>query len=153
MDCRKRTHSKFFGYGLYLYFLGLSFRNATKALKLFIKISHVTIWKWLQKYKPQKISTKKKTIDEYIIDEAIIKVDPEYIWLCVAIEPKDRETLGISISKERNMFVAERFLYDVVEDFGRQHPIATDGDRTWYPPQACQFQNLKHMFISLLRKA
>jgi transposase-like protein len=63
------------------------------------------IWKWLQKYKPQKISTKKKTIDEYTIDETISKVGPEYMWLWVAIEPKGKEILSVDISKERNMFV------------------------------------------------
>jgi hypothetical protein len=77
MDCRKRTSSEFIGYGLYLYFLDLSFRNDAKALKWFVKISHVSIWKWIQKYKPQKISTNKETIDEYIFDETIIKVGPE----------------------------------------------------------------------------
>jgi len=83
MYCRNITPSEFIGYGLYLYFLGLSFRNAAKALKWFIKISHVSIWKWIQKYKPKKIFTKKKRkIDGYIIDETLIKVgSSEYIWL------------------------------------------------------------------------
>jgi putative transposase len=80
MYCRNRTPSEFIGYGLYLYFLGLSFRNAAKALKWFIKISHVSIWKRIQKYKPKKIFTKKKRkIDGYIIDETLIKVGSEYI--------------------------------------------------------------------------
>jgi hypothetical protein len=38
-----------------LYSLGLSFRNAAKALSFLkiIKISHlVSNWKWLQKYRP-----------------------------------------------------------------------------------------------------
>jgi len=80
-------------------------------LKWFIKISHVSIWKWIQKYKPKKIFTKKKRkIDGYIIDETLIKVgSSEYIWLWVIIEPKDKEILAIDISKERNMFVAEAF--------------------------------------------
>ncbi len=35
----------------------------------------------------------------------------ELIWLCVVIEPKDREIISFQISKERNMFVtSERFL-------------------------------------------
>jgi|tagenome__1003787_1003787.scaffolds.fasta_scaffold20734667_2 putative transposase len=153
MNCRKRTSSKFIGYGLYLYFLGLSFINAAKALKWFVKISHVSIWKWLKKYKPQKISTKKKkTIDEYIINETIIKAGSEYIWSGVAIEPKDREILGISISRAKYVFVAERFLYDVVEEFG-QHSVSIDGERTWYPPQACQFQKLKHHVHSSFEKS
>ena len=112
MYCRNRTPSEFIGYGLYLYFLdGLSFRNAAKALKWFIKISHVSIWNWIQKYKPKKIFTKKKRkIDGYIIDETLIKVgSSEYIWLWVIIEPKDKEILATNISKERNMFVARAF--------------------------------------------
>jgi len=80
-------------------------------LKWFIKISHVSIWKWIQKYKPKKIFTKKKRkIDGYIIDETLIKVgSSEYIWLWVIIEPKDKEILATNISKERNMFVARAF--------------------------------------------
>jgi hypothetical protein len=65
MSTRNRTSSQIIGYGLYLYFLGLSFRNAEIALSFLhiIKISHiVSIWHWIQKYKPPKL---KKTIGEY----------------------------------------------------------------------------------------
>jgi putative transposase len=44
----------------------------------------------------------------------------------VAIEPKNREILALSISKERNMFVAERFLLTVVKDYGKR-PVSIDG--------------------------
>ncbi len=37
------------------------------------------------KYNPQKISTKKKKISEYVIDETVIKVGPEYFGYGVAI--------------------------------------------------------------------
>jgi putative transposase len=50
------------------------------------------------------------------------------------------------------MFVAERFLYDVVEEFG-QHPGSTDCEITWYPPQACEFQKLKHHVHSSFEKS
>jgi putative transposase len=40
----------------------------------------------------------------------------------------------MSISKKRNMFVAERFLSDIVDENG-QYLVSTDGG-TWYP-QAC----------------
>ena len=43
-------------------------------------------------------------------------------------------------SKERNMFVAERFLDGLVRIHGK-HCISTDGG-TWYP-QACQSIKLK----------
>ena len=57
MKLRNRTSSQIIGYGLYLYFLGLSFRNTAKALSFLkiVKISHVAIWKWIQKVKPKKI--------------------------------------------------------------------------------------------------
>ncbi len=35
-----------------------------------------------------------------------------------AIEYKTKNILGISISKERNMFVAERFLSNIVDEYG-----------------------------------
>ncbi len=150
MNTRNRTPSQIIGYGLYLYFLGLSFRNAAKALSFLhlVKISHVSIWNWIQKYKPQKI--KKKNIDEFIIDETAIKAGCEIIWLWIAIESKDREILSISISKERNMFVAERFLSSIVNEYGA-HPISTDGG-TWYP-QACKFLKLNHHIHSFLEKS
>lgn len=53
---RNRTSAKDIGYGLYLYFLGLSYRNTAKALSRFVKRSHVAVWKWIQKYKPERIS-------------------------------------------------------------------------------------------------
>ncbi len=104
MSSRNRTPSKIIGYGLYLYFLGLSFRNTAKALSflLLVKISHVFIWNWIQKYKPKKTHRKKKILEYSYIqkDETAVKVGSELIWLCgVAIEPKDREILSVEYQK------------------------------------------------------
>ena len=85
-----------------------------------------------------------------MVDETAIKVGSEYTWLWVAIEPKNSEILALSISKERNMFVAERFLSRVVKGFGK-HPVSTDGG-TWYP-QACKFLKLNHHIHSSLEKS
>ncbi|MEJ7640876.1 MAG: DDE-type integrase/transposase/recombinase [Candidatus Nitrosocosmicus sp.] len=63
-----------------------------------------------------------KKIPELIVDETVIKVGSEYTWLWVAVESKNSEILALSISKERNMFVAERFLSRVVKEFGK-HPV------------------------------
>ena len=86
MSARNRTSSKIIGYGLHLYFLGLSFRNTSKALLFLhiIKISHVSIWHRIQKYKPKRFSHKKE-IKEYSCiqkDETAIKAgSSELIWL------------------------------------------------------------------------
>ena len=115
-----------------MYFSGLSLRRTSQQLSCFIKRNHVSIWNWIQKYHPQKISAKSKKIDEFIIDETLFKVGSEYVWLWVAIDPKNRQILALSISKERHMFVAERFIFDLVKVYGK-HSISTDGERTWYP--------------------
>ncbi len=124
---RNRTPSNIIGYGLYLYFLGLSFRNTSKTLSFLkiAKISHVSIWTWIQKYKPWKYLRKRK-VKEYIIDETAIKTGSELIWLWVIIEPKHKEILAVDISKERNMFVAERVLSQVVNKY-RLHSVSSAG--------------------------
>ena len=108
-----------------------------------------------QKYNPQKISSlrKRKSLEISCIqkDETVIKVGSEFIWLWVAtIELESKEILGMSISKERNMFVAERFMSEVVDEHGK-HPVFTNGG-TWYPPQACKFLKLKHHIHSFVYK-
>ena len=53
---RNRTSTRDIGYGLYLYFLGLSYTNIAKALSRFVKQSHVAVSKGIQKYKHERIS-------------------------------------------------------------------------------------------------
>ena len=76
---RNRTPSKYVYYGLYLYFSGLSLRRVSERLSCFIRRNHVSIWNWVQKYHPKKISSRKKKIVEFIVDETLIKVGSEYI--------------------------------------------------------------------------
>jgi len=47
------------------------------------------------------VSSKKRKVLEYVIDETIIKVGSELIWLWIAIEIESKEIIGISISKEQ----------------------------------------------------
>ena len=147
---RNRTPSEYVCYGLYLYFSGLSLRRSSERLSCFVKRNHVSIWNWIQKYRPQKIKSRKRRVSEYIVDETMLKVNSEYIWLWVAIEPENKQILALNITKERNMFVAERFLDDLVKIHGK-HCISTDGG-PWYP-QACRFLNLKHHLHSSLEKS
>ena len=56
----------------------------------------------------------------------------------------------MNISKERNKFVAERFLSNVIKEYG-EHPVSTDGG-TWYP-QDCQFLKLNHHLHSSYEKS
>ena len=113
---------------IYLHFLdGLSYRNTitAKTLQRIVKKSHVCIWKWIQKYRPKKISSTKTKVFEFIIDEILIKVGSELIWLWVDIEPKHRQILfHIDISFERAMLVAERLIASLVDKYDK-HPVST----------------------------
>jgi putative transposase len=135
-----------------LYFLGLSTRNVAKALSFLhiVKRSHIAIWNWIQKYQTKIIPSQRNKINEYIVDEAVIKVGSELIWLWVAIDSENKQILAQTISQERNIFVAERFLSGIIRDYGK-HPVSTDGG-TWYP-QACQFLKLSHHLHSSLEKS
>jgi putative transposase len=147
---RHRTHLEDIIYAVNLYFDGLSLRKTSKALSQFVKRSHTAIRDWIQKYQPQRLLSNTKKISEYIVDETLIKVGSEYIWLWIAIEPENRQILALTISKERNMFVAERFLSGLVKDY-RKLPVSTDGG-TWYP-QACEFLTLDHHIHSSWEKS
>jgi putative transposase len=123
----------------------------SERLSCFVKRNHVSIWNRVQKYHPKKVSSSKKKIVEFIVDETLIKVGSEYIWLWITVEPENRQILALTISKERNMFVAERYLSDLVEVHGK-HPVSTDGGGTWYP-MACRFIGLENHIHSPYEKS
>ena len=147
---RQRTKPKDVPYSLYLYFLCLSYRNTAKALSRFVHRSHVSIWKWIQKNNPKKTFSRKRKIQEFVIDETPVRVGSQYAWLWVAVEPKNKQILALTISMERNMLVAERFIAGLVKAHGK-HPVSTDGG-TWYP-QACLLLRLKHHLHSSHEKS
>jgi transposase-like protein len=95
-------------YSLYLYFLGLSLSNTSKVLLIFRdeKRSYVSIWSWIQRFGSCKIY-KRKRVSAFIIDETVIQISNENFWLGIVIEPVHRTILGIYISEDRNMIVAE----------------------------------------------
>jgi putative transposase len=150
---RARTKPKHMVHAIHLYFIGLSLRNASKALSCLhiVNRSHTAIRDRIQKYKPKRLFYKRSNISEFIIDETQIKAGSEYIWLWVAIGPENRQILALDMSKERNMLIAERFITGLVRNHGK-HLVSTDGDRTWYP-QACRFLHLKHHIHSSLEKS
>ena len=149
---RNKTSTFVVMYSLYLYFLGLSLRNTSKALIIFQneKRSHVSVWNWIQKFGSFQIYNKHRRITAFIIDETMIQIGNTNYWLWICIEPVHKSVLGINISKERNMFVAENFIRSLVEKYGK-HTVYTDGG-TWYP-QACNFLGLKHYLHTSLEKS
>src|SRR5574339_1179462 len=83
---RDRTSSQIIMYGLYLYFLGLSFRNVSRAIEPFIQRSHVAVWEWVQKFNPKQIYPCKR-VSAFLIDETMIQIGNTKAWVWVAVEP------------------------------------------------------------------
>ncbi|MDR4512517.1 MAG: DDE-type integrase/transposase/recombinase [Nitrososphaeraceae archaeon] len=148
---RNRTFTCIVMYSLYLYFLGLSLRNTSKALVIFRdeKRSHVSVWNWIQRFGSCQIY-KRKRVTAFIIDETIIQIGNKHYWLCVCIEPVHNTVLGIYISEDRNMLVAEKFIRSLVSIYGK-HTIYTDVG-TWYS-EACNVIGLKHYLHSSIEKS
>ena len=117
---RNRTFTVIVMYSLYLYFLGLSLRNTSKALIIFKddKRSYVSVWNWIQRFGSCNIY-KQKRVSAFIIDETVIQVGSQHFWLWICIEPIHSFILGIYILEERNMLVAEKFIRSLVEKYGR----------------------------------
>jgi putative transposase len=148
---RNKTSSIIVMYSLYLYFLGLSLRNTSKALILFKdkQRSYVSVWNWIQRFGSCQIY-KRKRVTAFIIDETIIQIGNQHFWLWFCIEPVHSSVLGIYISEERNMIIAEKFIRSLVENYGK-HTVYTDGG-TWYD-EACNVLRLKHYLHSPFQKS
>src|SRR5215216_1308947 len=71
---RNKTSTVIVMYSLYLYFLGLSLRNTSKALVIFKeeKRSYVSVWNWIQRFGSVQIY-KRKRVSAFIIAERFIR--------------------------------------------------------------------------------
>ena len=93
---RERTSAEVIMYALYLYFLGLSFRNTSKAIQPLFgeegrRRSHVAVWKWVQRFDPKRLYHCKR-VSAFIIDETMIQIGSDEAWLWIAIEPTNTQT-------------------------------------------------------------
>ncbi|HET7644292.1 MAG TPA: DDE-type integrase/transposase/recombinase [Nitrososphaeraceae archaeon] len=138
-------------YSLYLYFLVLSLRHTSKALVVFRdeKRSHVVVWNWIQRFGFYQIY-KRRRVTAFIINETVIQIGSQHFWLWFCIEPVHSSVLGIYLSEERNMLVAEKFIRSLVEKYGK-HTVYSDGG-TWYD-EACNVIGLKHYLPSSFQKS
>ena len=154
---RNRTRPFLIRYALYLYFLGLSLRSTSKALEPFINRSYVAVWYWIQQeFNPKDVfpNKKKARITAFVIDETLIQIgdtdDDAWLWV-VVVEPIHYRILGVSISKHRNMLVAESFLKSLVKLYGK-HIVYSDDGGSWYP-EACNSPGLKHILHTPFEKS
>ena len=114
MDIMKRirTNPSIIAYGLYLYFNSRSYRFAGKSLEPLIKRTHVSIWKWLQKYSilaDRFVVIGKRKVQKIFVDETLLKINGQHYWLWLAYKPNLHVCLlfhyFIYQQKERSLYV------------------------------------------------
>ncbi len=145
MIFRERTPICIVLYGVYLVFEGLSFRAASRALEVFTRRRHVSIWCWVQKLPPLKGLFLARRVRCFLVDETMVKVRRMEGWVWVAYEPYQRRFLGLWFSWLRSSMTAEAFLRQIIKRYGR-HPVYTDG-AAWCP-EACKALNLEHRLLN-----
>ena len=129
---RTRTYPAVVSYGLYLYYISRSFRLAAKCLSSFIvKRSHVTIWKWIQRYVflADRFRIDRHKIRQIFVDETLVKIDGLEYWLWIAYEPNECLFDDASIEGKDN-FCMLSVLQAVRYKYGMK-PIFIDGAH-WY---------------------
>ena len=93
--------------------------------------------------------TNVKRVSAFIIDETVIQIGSQHFWLWFCIEPIHSSVLGIYISEERNMLIAEKFIHSLVEKYGK-HTVYTDGG-TWYD-EACNILKIETLSTFTIRE-
>ena len=143
MNPRNRTSSQFVSYGLYLYFLGLSFRNTAKALSFLdiVNISHVSIWNGCKNTRQRKQHAGKRTFQNILAYKKMKRLS----GLALNISG-----CGLLLPNQKIKFVAERFLSNVAEKYGH-YPVSANGGGAWCP-QACRFLKMEHHIRPHMKK-
>ena len=141
---RIRTNPAIMAYGLYLYFNSRSYRFASKSLEPITKRTHVSIWKWVQKYASltDRFVIGGRRIKDVFVDETLLKINGENYWLWLAYEPNLHVCLLFHISRERTIFVCYQFFKQIRTKFGSKS-IYTDS-AYWYN-EACKWLRLRHI--------
>jgi putative transposase len=143
---RERTPIEIVFFSVYLVFLGLSFRGASKAIKPFVDRSHKSVWKWYQELGSNKgfqnaFRLKKERVKLFLMDETCVKIFGKEAYLFVLYEPFANRILGLHFAWNANSITVEIFLKDMIKKYGK-HSLWTDG-ATWYA-LACESMKLDH---------
>jgi putative transposase len=134
-----RTDPDIIVYGLYLYFSSRSYRFASKSLEPIARRTHVSIWKWVQKYSKlaDRFKVNRHLVKEIFVDETMLKINGQDYWLWVAYEPNLNTCLMMHLSRERTIFLRK-----LQKRYGKK-TICTD-DARWHN-DACKWLTIEHL--------
>lgn len=135
---RMRTGEKVIVAALDLYFEGLSIRKVRRQIaQVFgVRISHMTVWRWLVKYS-ELVSTFTSTLTpelsgEWHVDETAVKVKGEERWFWDCIDHDTRFLVATHLSEDRSVETVVDFLRKTARNRPRPQTITTDGLQSYH---------------------
>ena len=134
--------------GLYCHF-PLSYRDCSIIMKKYsIKVSHTTIYRWVQQYGKllyhiwKKRNRRQKLSDSWRIDETYVKVKGKNRYLYRAID-SNGNTLDMWLRTHRDTVSTKAFIKRLIRDYGQPRSIVTDK----YAPSLKAIKELKEKRI------
>jgi hypothetical protein len=93
----------YIGYGLYFYFSGLSLREPLKYCLIFCQTKAYVHLELDTKLQNQRGFAQKKKVKVFVIDETLLKIGSGLVWLWVAIEPVNRNSVNKHIRGKKHV--------------------------------------------------
>lgn len=134
---RERKPKEVVFFGLLLYFKGLSLRNAADTISICnVTISHVAIWKWIQKFgkkvKNILFSQNGSLPMVIVVDETCIQVGSQQYYLYAAICPYSKRIIYFDLYPMRNHLATLTFFKQIVKIYGKKPDVVIVDGGPWY---------------------
>ena len=130
---RERTPVEIILYSVFLYLSGLSFRRVCLAMRVFIKRSRTSAWKWVHKFGDTLRDKYSDRLPEIVvIDETAIKVGNANLWFWFVIDPKTRKLVFFMITRSRTNLAVKRLLRGMLSLYGNLPSVVITDGGSWY---------------------
>jgi len=133
-----------------LYFSGESLRNVAKSLKVMgIKVSHVAVYKWIEKYtllmKQYLEKIKPNVSDTWRADEVWIKVSGDMKYLFALMDDETRFWIAQEVATTKEGHDARGLFHEAKVVAGkRPQTIITDGLKSYHEAYNAEYFTLKN---------
>lgn len=153
---KQNTSSKYIVYICLtiILFRSLLKKDLSQQLSCFVKRNHISIWKWIQHYKPMKISQKRQKVLEFITidDETLLKIgNQNMLGFGWHLNQQTQSDSWYSYFLWEN----NSCCWKVPQRFDKEIWKTSAFNRyggTWYS-QACRFVKIKHHLHSSYEKS
>ena len=143
-----------------LYFKGVSLRKIADHIRQFhgLRVSHVTIYYWIRKYvellKEYALQLRPKTSGRWHVDETMVKVGGEYVWLWNLMDSDTRYLLAVQLTKGRDVSDARSiFKKDKESSQNQPREVVTDGLQSYREAFKKEFSTLRGPRVKHIRLA